>query len=76
MVGGKDNKNIITQLRSIEFVNNKFERLMKNDSYLVIEIGNKQLDSCKSIFKETNLKLKKISKDINKIDRTLTFLKI
>ena len=49
---------------------------MKNDSYLVIEIGNKQLDSCKSIFKVTNLKLKKISKDINKIDRTLTFLKI
>ena len=70
LIGGKDG------LFFYRNYANHFERLMKKDSYLVIEIGNKQLDSCKSIFEVTNLKLKKISKDINKIDRTLTFLKI
>ena len=35
MVGGKDNKNIITQLRSIEFVNNKFESVrIKSSKFL------------------------------------------
>tara|TARA_B100002052_G_C15736763_1_gene531259 strand:+ start:52 stop:879 length:828 start_codon:yes stop_codon:yes gene_type:complete len=55
---------------------NKIENLMKSNSYFICEIGSNQLSSCKSIFSKTNLILKKISKDIQKIDRTLTFFKI
>ncbi len=54
----------------------KIENIMKKNSYFIFEIGNNQLDECIKIFNNTNLKLKKISKDIQKIDRTLTFVKI
>tara|TARA_B100001057_G_scaffold500498_1_gene615908 strand:+ start:4189 stop:5019 length:831 start_codon:yes stop_codon:yes gene_type:complete len=52
------------------------EKIMNENSHFIIEIGHNQLDSCRSIFSNSNLKLKKISKDIQKIDRTLTFIKI
>ena len=54
----------------------KIEKIMKKNSYFIFEIGNNQLEECIKIFNNTNLKLKKISKDIQKIDRTLTFVKI
>ena len=54
----------------------KVENLMKKNSIFVTEIGYGQLESCINIFKQTNLVLKKVSKDIQKIDRTLTFYKI
>ena len=52
------------------------EKIMNKNSFFIFEIGHNQLESCKAIFKNSNLKLKKISKDIQKIDRTLTFIKI
>ena len=52
------------------------EKIMKKNSFFIFEIGHDQLVSCQDIFKDSNLILKKISKDIQKIDRTLTFLKI
>ncbi len=52
------------------------ENIMNENSHFIFEIGYNQLKPCKAIFKKSNLKLKKISKDIQKIDRTLTFTKI
>ena len=54
----------------------KIEKLMNKNSYFVFEIGYNQSKSCQDIFSKTDLVLLKISKDIQKIDRTLTFLKI
>ena len=68
--GGKDG------LRFYKLFAKKIEGIMSNNSFLILEIGHNQLNSCLNIFKRSNLKLKKISKDINKIDRTLTFFKI
>ena len=52
------------------------EKLMNEHSHFIFEIGHNQLESCMTIFSKSNLKLKKITKDIQKIDRTLTFMKI
>ena len=52
------------------------EKIMNENSLFIFEIGHNQLESCRAIFRNSNLKLKKISKDIQKIDRTLTFIKI
>ena len=49
---------------------------MKKNSIFICEIGNDQLYSCKKIFKNSGLVLKKITRDLQKIDRTLTFLNI
>ena len=70
LVGGADGLQIYRMLSK------KIDYIMANNSYFVCEIGKGQLDSCKDIFQNTNLILKKISKDLNKIDRTLTFFKI
>ena len=69
LLGGKDGLNFY------RLIANEIEKFMKSKSYFICEIGFDQLASCKSIFKRTNLILKKISKDIQKIDRTLTFFK-
>ena len=69
LLGGKDGLNFY------RLIANEIEKFMKSNSYFICEIGFDQLASCKSIFKRTNLILKKISKDIQKIDRTLTFFK-
>ena len=69
LIGGKDGLNFY------RLIANEIEKFMKPNSYFICEIGFDQLASCKSIFKRTNLILKKISKDIQKIDRTLTFFK-
>ena len=63
-------------LKFFELFAKKLDKIMNNKSIFICEIGYNQLNSCMNIFNNTNLKLQKISKDINKIDRTLTFLKI
>ena len=70
LVGGADG------LQIYHILSKKIDYIMTNNSYFVCEIGKGQLDSIKDIFQNTNLILKKISKDLNKIDRTLTFFKI
>ena len=70
LIGGKDG------LKFYRLFAKKIEKIMKKKSYFIIEIGHNQLNSCLNIFKNTNLNLKKISKDMQKIDRTLTFFKI
>ena len=70
LVGGLDG------LQIYRILSKKIDYIMTNNSYFVCEIGKGQLDSIKDIFQNTNLILKKISKDLNKIDRTLTFFKI
>ena len=70
LVGGADG------LQIYRILSKKIDYIMANNSYFVCEIGKGQLESCKDIFQNTNLILKKISKDLNKIDRTLTFFKI
>ena len=54
----------------------KIASIMNKNSIFICEIGSNQLTGCKKIFRNSNLTLKKISKDIQKIDRTLTFFKI
>ena len=70
LVGGADG------LQIYRILSKKIDYIMTNNSYFVCEIGKGQLVSIKDIFQNTNLILKKISKDLNKIDRTLTFFKI
>tara|TARA_B100000575_G_scaffold46110_1_gene33288 strand:- start:2641 stop:3471 length:831 start_codon:yes stop_codon:yes gene_type:complete len=70
LLGGKDG------LKFYKLFAKKIEKLMKKNSFFICEIGYNQLNDCKKIFSDTNLKLKKISKDLQKIDRTLTFFKI
>tara|TARA_B100001769_G_C22081780_1_gene582955 strand:- start:11 stop:841 length:831 start_codon:yes stop_codon:yes gene_type:complete len=70
LFGGKDG------LKFYRLFAKNIEKVMKKKSYFIFEIGHNQLDSCLNIFNNTNLSLKKISKDIQKIDRTLTFFKI
>ena len=70
LLGGKDG------LKFYRLFARNIEKIMKKNSFFIFEIGHDQLVSCQDIFKDSNLILKKISKDIQKIDRTLTFLKI
>ena len=70
LLGGKDG------LKFYRDFANKIEKIMNYNSFFICEIGHNQLKSCIKIFDKSNLTLKKISKDIQKIDRTLTFYKI
>ncbi|MDA9749212.1 peptide chain release factor N(5)-glutamine methyltransferase [Pelagibacteraceae bacterium] len=70
LFGGKDG------LKFYRMLSKKVAKLMKKNSIFICEIGNNQLDSCISIFDKKNFFLKKVTKDIQKIDRTLTFFKI
>lgn len=54
----------------------KIHKIMKKNSIFICEIGYNQLNACIDIFKNTNLVLKNVSKDIQNIDRTLTFFNI
>ena len=70
LLGGRDG------LKFYRIFAKKLEKIMNHNSFFICEIGHNQLKSCIKIFSKTNLSLKKISKDIQKIDRTLTFFKI
>ena len=69
-IGGEDG------LKFYKIFAKKIHNLMKINSYFICEIGHKQLIDCKEIFANSNLILKKISKDLQNIERTLTFVKI
>lgn len=70
LLGGKDG------LFFYKLFAKNIEKILKNNSFFICEIGHDQLNSCINIFKNTNLNLKKISKDIQNFDRTLTFSNI
>ncbi len=70
LYGGKDG------LKFYKLFAKKIENYMKKNSLFVCEIGHNQLIDCKKIFDNSNLIMKKVTKDIQKIDRTLTFFKI
>ncbi len=70
LIGGKDGFLFYKKFAD------KIKLNMKKNSYFICEIGYTQLSKCKKIFDNSNLILKKISKDLQNIDRTLTFFKI
>ncbi len=70
LVGGKDG------LKFYRLFAKKIYKIMNKNSVFICEIGHNQLAPCSKIFENSNLILKNITKDINKIDRTLTFYKI
>ena len=51
-------------------------KIMKNKSYLIFEIGEKQALNCKKLFNKSHLKFEKKVKDLQKKDRILIFSKI
>ncbi len=70
LLGGEDG------LKFYKIFAKKFPKIMTKKSLFICEIGDKQLNSCKKIFKNSNLKLIKSTRDLQKIVRTLTFSKI
>ncbi len=70
LLGGNDG------LKFYKLFSKKIHKIMKNNSILILEIGSNQYAPCLSIFKNSKLKLKKVTKDFQNIDRTLTFIKI
>jgi len=54
----------------------KMPVIMKNNAFLIIEIGEKQLDDCLNIFKLSGLKFIKKTQDLQKRDRILVFSKL
>ena len=70
LLGGKDG------LKFFKLFANKIENNMNKNSIFICEIGYNQLGFCKNIFRNSSMILKNISKDIQEIDRTLTFFKI
>ena len=54
----------------------KLPMIMKKNSLLILEIGDKQSSKCQQIFKNSGLKLNKITKDLQKKDRILVFSKL
>ena len=70
LLGGKNG------LKFYKLFAKKIESNLNKNSLFICEIGNNQLSHCKKIFDNTNLILKKVTKDIQNIDRTLTFFKI
>ncbi len=70
LVGGEDG------LKFYKLFAKKIGKIMKKNSLFICEIGYGQAEQCKRIFNNSNLSLIKITKDLQKIDRTLTFLKI
>lgn len=70
LLGGEDG------LKYYRILSNNLDKIMKKNSMFVCEIGYNQLIKSKKIFSKSKLMLKKVSKDIQNIDRTLTFFKI
>ena len=54
----------------------KIPELMKTNSHLIIEIGEKQFADCREIFNVSLLKFKKKIKDLQKKDRIMVFSKL
>ena len=54
----------------------KLPKLMKSDSYLILEIGEKQASNCIKLFSNSGLNFVKKAKDLQKKDRILIFSKL
>ena len=54
----------------------KIYRIMKSNSYLVLEIGEKQFMDCKDIFRISNLNFHKKTHDLQKKDRIIVYSKL
>ena len=54
----------------------KLPKLMKSDSYLILEIGEKQASNCIKLFDNSGLNFVKKAKDLQKKDRILIFSKL
>ena len=54
----------------------KLPKLMKSDSYLILEIGEKQASNCIKLFVNSGLNFVKKAKDLQKKDRILIFSKL
>ncbi len=70
LIGGEDG------LEFYRLFAKKIEKNMNKNSIFICEIGHCQLEACKKIFSKSNLILKNVTKDLQKIDRTLTFFNI
>ena len=70
LVGGKDGLKSYRQISEIAY------SILHNNSFLIIEIGKSQTDDIKNIFINKDLKLIKIVKDYQQIDRVLVLKKI
>ena len=51
-------------------------KLMKSDSYLILEIGENQASNCIKLFSNSGLNFVKKAKDLQKKDRILIFSKL
>jgi len=54
----------------------KIPKILKNNAYLIIEIGEKQFYACLEIFKFAGLKFLKKTQDLQKKDRIMIFSKL
>ncbi len=70
LIGGSDG------LEFYRIFSKKIHTILNKKSYFICEIGHNQLEPCIDIFRNSNLILKKITKDLDNIQRTLTFFKI
>ena len=68
LLGGKDG------LFFYKLFAKNIEKILKNNSFFICEIGHDQLNSCKNIFKNTNLNLKKYQKIYKILTEHLLFL--
>ncbi len=70
MVGGYDGLESYRQIAKIA------NSLIHNNSFIFLEIGKSQTANVKKIFINQNIKLLKISKDYQRINRVLVFKKV
>ena len=55
---------------------NKIFRIMNENAYLILEIGEKQFNDCKEIFSVSKLNFHKKTQDLKKKDRIMIFSKL
>ena len=91
-LGKKDFKNLQLEIKQYEpeialyggddgldfyrLFSKSIHKYLNKNAIFICEIGNNDISDYKEIFKDSDLILKNVSKDIQNIDRTLTFLKI
>tara|TARA_Y100001970_G_scaffold64725_1_gene82849 strand:- start:3026 stop:3856 length:831 start_codon:yes stop_codon:yes gene_type:complete len=68
--GGKDG------LEFYRLFAKKTPKILKDNAYLIIEIGESQYRSCKEIFSDSQLKFQKKTTDLQKKDRIMLFSKL
>jgi len=68
--GGEDGLNFYRDF------SRKIDQIMSINSYLILEIGDRQLRNCEDIFSHSKLKLHKKAQDLQKKDRILIYSKL